>query len=105
MERVIGGEGRRVAWPLAPLLLFGTFALVFASLAVLASLALASSAHAGAKIKESWADPQFGKMKFKNVLAIVCGIVTGKQLGNSMRAMLLGMCLANLALEIGRAHV
>ena len=39
--------------------------------AVLASLALASAAHAGTKVKESWADPQFGKIKFKNVLAIV----------------------------------
>ena len=39
--------------------------------AALASLALASSAYAGTKIKESWADAQFGKMKFKNVLAIV----------------------------------
>ena len=42
-----------------------------ATFAALASLALASTAHAGTKIKESWADAQFGKMKFKNVLAIV----------------------------------
>jgi hypothetical protein len=42
-----------------------------ATFAALASLALASSAHAGTKIKESWADAQFGKIKFKNVLAIV----------------------------------
>jgi hypothetical protein len=42
-----------------------------ATLAALVSLALASSAHAGTKIVESWADAQFGKIKFKNVLAIV----------------------------------
>jgi hypothetical protein len=42
-----------------------------ATFAALASLALAPSAHAGTKIKESWADAQFGKMKFKNILAIV----------------------------------
>jgi hypothetical protein len=42
-----------------------------ATLAVLASLAVAASAHAGTKIVESWADAQFGKLKFKNVLAIV----------------------------------
>jgi hypothetical protein len=42
-----------------------------ASLAVLASLAAATSAHAGTKVVNSWADAQFGKMKFKNVLAIV----------------------------------
>src|SRR5512140_1070268 len=39
--------------------------------AALASLALAVPAHAGTKIVESWADAQFGKMKFKSVLAIV----------------------------------
>jgi len=37
----------------------------------LASLALAASAHAGTKVLDSWADAQYGKMKFKNVLAIV----------------------------------
>jgi len=42
-----------------------------ASLAACASLALAASAQAGTKIVNSWADSQFGKMKFKNVLAIV----------------------------------
>jgi hypothetical protein len=42
-----------------------------ASLAACASLALAASAQAGTKIVNSWADAQFGKMKFKNVLAIV----------------------------------
>lgn len=40
-------------------------------LAALASLALAASAHAGTKVLDSWADAQYGKMKFKNVLAIV----------------------------------
>lgn len=40
-------------------------------LAVLVSLALAASAHAGTKVLDSWADAQYGKMKFKNVLAIV----------------------------------
>ncbi|HVO49610.1 MAG TPA: DUF4136 domain-containing protein [Thermoanaerobaculia bacterium] len=42
-----------------------------ASLAACASLALAASAQAGTKIVNSWADANFGKMKFKNVLAIV----------------------------------
>ncbi len=42
-----------------------------ASLAACAALALAASAHAGTKMVNSWADAQFGKMKFKNVLAIV----------------------------------
>jgi len=42
-----------------------------ASLAACASLALAASAEAGTKIVNSWADANFGKMKFKNVLAIV----------------------------------
>ena len=40
-------------------------------LAALALTAVASSAHAGTKVVDSWADAQFGKMKFKNVLAIV----------------------------------
>jgi hypothetical protein len=40
-------------------------------LAALASLALAGSAHAGTKVLDSWADAQYGKLKFKNVLAIV----------------------------------
>ncbi len=38
----------------------------------------------------------------KNVLAIACGIVTGKQLGNSMRAMLLARGLAE-AVDLGLA--
>ena len=42
-----------------------------ATLASLASLAVAAPAHAGTKIVESWADTQFGKLKFKSVLAIV----------------------------------
>jgi hypothetical protein len=42
-----------------------------ATLAVLAALIPAFSAHAGTKIVESWADAQFGKLRFKNVLAIV----------------------------------
>ena len=37
----------------------------------LASLALAASAHAGTKLLDRWADAQYGKLKFKNVLAIV----------------------------------
>ncbi len=42
-----------------------------ALLAALAALALAPPALAGTKIVNSWADTQAGKMKFKNVLAIV----------------------------------
>ena len=38
----------------------------------------------------------------KNVLAIACGIVTGKGLGNSMRAMLLARGLAE-AVDLGLA--
>jgi len=48
-----------------------TCRVTLASVAVCASLAFAPSAHAGTKIVNSWADTQFGKMKFKNVLAIV----------------------------------
>ena len=42
-----------------------------AACAALAAVAFAPAARAGTKIRESWADSQFGKIKFKNVLAIV----------------------------------
>ena len=43
--------------------------LAFAALA--AALTVAATAHAGTKILNSWADAQYGKLKFQKVLAIV----------------------------------
>jgi len=68
----------------------------------------------GARLEEAIGSPRFrvylsddvvgaqvsGVMK--NVLAIACGIVTGKELGNSMRAMLLARGLAE-AVDLGLA--
>jgi hypothetical protein len=44
---------------------------ILAACSLVACAALAPSALAGTKIVESWADTQYGKLKFKNVLAIV----------------------------------
>ncbi len=41
------------------------------ALAVVAAASVTSPAHAGTKIVESWADAQYGKIKFQKVLAIV----------------------------------